>query len=221
MEEIWKDIEGYEGLYQVSNLGRIKRCSRKNMDSKARQRTFKELILKENIDKSGYCYVNLYKNEKKAYKIHRLVAQTFIPNIQKKPQVNHKDGNKKNNTVKNLEWVTREENIQHAYKNNLIRSLKIPKEELLDLYFNKKYTLKAIGNIYGYSDDAVRRVFFNYGFKVSRNKSRVNVTKEWLAEQLKQGKTQKMISQEYNISSGYLSELCKKYNYYKDRKPKN
>lgn len=219
MEEIWKDIKGYEGLYKISNLGNVLRCKKIKIDKKRRKRTFEDLILKVNIDKNGYKYVNLYNKNKQAYKIHRLVAQAFIPNQENKPQVNHIDGNKENNRVNNLEWVTRKENIRHAYKNELIRSFKISKETLYNLYFNKKYTLKEIGKIYGYSEDAVRRVFCNYGFQVARNNARINITKKWLIEQLKSGKTQKMIAKEYNISSGHLSELCKKYNLYKDKKP--
>ena len=131
MEEIWKDIQGYEGLYQVSNLGRVKRNYRENIDSKGRKRIFNESIIKPNIDKGGYFYVNLYKNGKKEIqKNHRLVCNTFIANPENKPQVNHIDGNKENNNVNNLEWVTIQENIQHAYKNNLIKSLKIELNEM-------------------------------------------------------------------------------------------
>lgn len=93
MEEIWKDIEGYEGLYQVSNMGRVK--SLKN-----------DIILKPYILR-GYEKVLLYKNKKrKHFQIHRLVAMAFIPNPDNKPQVNHKDENKTNNCVDNLEWCT-------------------------------------------------------------------------------------------------------------------
>ena len=219
MKEIWKDIKGYEGLYKISNLGNVLRCKKIKIDSKGRKRIFEDLILKANINKNGYKYVNLHNKKKQAYKIHRLVAQTFIPNQENKPQVNHIDGNKENNRVDNLEWVTGKENIRHAYKNNLIKSLKIPKEILYNLYFKKKYTLKEIGRIYGYSEDAVRRLFHSYGFQVARNNARIEITKKWIIEQLKSDKTQKMIAKEYNISSGYLSELCKKYNLYKDGKP--
>lgn len=92
MEEIWKDIEGYEGLYQVSNLGRV-RSLRRN------------IIFKNRIERSGYEGVYLYKN--KGYKyflIHRLVANAFISNPDNLPQVNHKDENKLNNCISNLEW---------------------------------------------------------------------------------------------------------------------
>lgn len=110
--EIWKDIENYEGSYLVSNCGRIK--SLKNGETR------KDKILKFIKNKCGYLYVNLYKNNKyKSKTIHRLVAQAFIPNLNNLPQINHIDGNKENNNISNLEWCTRSENIKHAYKNGL------------------------------------------------------------------------------------------------------
>lgn len=108
MEEIWKDIKDFEGLYQISNFGKVKN-SRTNR------------ILKNKKDKDGYLYVILSKKSKiKALKIHRLVGMAFILNIKNKPQINHIDGNKENNNVENLEWCTHEENMKHAWKNNLM-----------------------------------------------------------------------------------------------------
>ena len=112
MEEIWKDIEGYEGLYQVSNLGRVK--SLKRIQKFYHNRSDKIL----NLTKcgAGYFKIILSKNGvNKNHMIHRLVAQAFILNPENKPTVNHKDGNKHNNCVDNLEWATYSENIQHAY----------------------------------------------------------------------------------------------------------
>lgn len=98
MDEIWKDIKGYEGLYQVSNLGRVKSLG--NLQNK------KEKLLKTNIC-NGYYAVYLYKNSKKKICLcHRLVAEAFIPNPKNLPFVNHKDDNKLNNRMDNLEWRT-------------------------------------------------------------------------------------------------------------------
>lgn len=106
MEEIWKDIKGYENEYLVSNLGRIK--SIKNG---------KNLIMKLDTEKKGYLSVKLYKNGKrKSYKVHRLVAIAFIENPYNKPEVNHIDAIRSNNNVNNLEWVTSKENIEHQVK---------------------------------------------------------------------------------------------------------
>lgn len=119
MNEIWKAIKGYEGLYQVSNLGRVLSNGRKCVTR----------IMKAQRNTKGYYYVNLFKYGKRTpVLIHRLVAETFIPNIENKGTVNHIDGNKLNNSVNNLEWNTCSENIKHAYANGLkqaVRSKKI------------------------------------------------------------------------------------------------
>lgn len=110
-EEIWKDIEGYEGRYQVSNLGRVK--SIKHYDSRGHLRA--ERVLKPTNDWDGYLRVNLYKNRVQVNKtIHRLVAEAFIPNPENKPTVNHIDENKTNNNVNNLEWATMKEQNSHG-----------------------------------------------------------------------------------------------------------
>lgn len=108
MEEIWKDVEGWEGEYKISNFGRIL--------SKKRNKGWVEL--KGSIDTGGYNYLCLYsKKEKRVQKwMHRLVAIYFIPNPNNHHDVNHKDGNKLNNRVDNLEWVNRRENVAHANK---------------------------------------------------------------------------------------------------------
>ena len=112
LKEVWKDIKGYEGLYQVSNMGKIKSLKFSHGN--------KEKILKGNKEKFGYLVVTLYKNKgRKNFKIHRLVAETFIPNPKNLPQVNHIDGNKQNNRIDNLEWCTAKENTNHAHKTGL------------------------------------------------------------------------------------------------------
>lgn len=115
MKEIWKDIPEYEGYYQISNLGRIKSLISFN----GHKFIHKEKILKP--QKNRYLTVRLAKNKNiKQYTVHRLVAKVFLLNKENKPCVNHIDGNKYNNNINNLEWVTYKENTAHAYKNNLI-----------------------------------------------------------------------------------------------------
>lgn len=105
MEEVWKDIRGYEGYYQISSCGRIKSLDRKVKHLKGGYAIKKGKILKQCYDKDGYLLVVLYKNNKKrTRRVHRLVAMAFIPNPNNYPQINHRDEDKTNNTVQNLEW---------------------------------------------------------------------------------------------------------------------
>lgn len=138
MEELWKDIKGYEGLYKISNTGKVKSL-------------YKNRILKPRIKENDYLIVSLYKNKQdKKFYIHRLVAEAFIENKDKKQFVNHKDFNKSNNCVQNLEWVTRIENFRHyqyskkwndTFKNRdkklaskTLQRVKENKGKILDLY---------------------------------------------------------------------------------------
>lgn len=114
-QEIWKDIEWYEWLYQVSNLGRVKRLE-KVINNQRWLFILEEQILKGSMS-LWYKRVTLSKNLiKKDYKIHRLIAQAFIPNPDNKPFINHKNWIRNDNTIDNLEWCTPKENVNHSYK---------------------------------------------------------------------------------------------------------
>jgi hypothetical protein len=118
--EIWKDIQGYEGIYQISNLGRIKSLHRDYTNGR---------ILNPAKNNRGYLRLGLSGNGKVRYdSVHRLVAETFIPNPKNLPEVNHIDGNKLNNRVENLEWVTKGENQAHAYKTGLRKTTERQRE---------------------------------------------------------------------------------------------
>ena len=109
--EVWKDVAGYEGVYQVSNKGNVRSVARK--DSIGRKCGGR--MLKPGYDKDGYLRVNIYKNGKQKTRfIHRLVAGAFVPNPNGYSEINHRDENKVNNYANNLEWCTRECNVNHG-----------------------------------------------------------------------------------------------------------
>lgn len=121
--EIWKDINGYEGYYQISNKGNVR-----SLDRFDGVHDRQETILKPNLKQNGYLQVGLRKHStRKWIGVHRLVAIHFIENPDNKPQVNHIDGNKQNNNVENLEWVTAKENQNHATRIGLRKNM--PKGE--------------------------------------------------------------------------------------------
>lgn len=130
MKEIWKDIFNYEGLYQVSNTGKVKSLERKSFNGHVLI-TNKERFLKFGNNGNGYLFVNLSKdNTQKRLYVHRLVAFAFIPNPLNKETVNHKDGNKLNNCVENLEWCSQKENNQHARRTGLIKITEETKKKI-------------------------------------------------------------------------------------------
>jgi len=116
----WKQIKGYEGIYEVSNTGLVKALPRTWKTGKNLIRTKEEHILKNMIRREGYYFVTVTKDSKQvqAY-VHRFVAEAFLPNIFSKKCINHKDGNKLNNKVDNLEWATYRENNMHALNSGL------------------------------------------------------------------------------------------------------
>lgn len=153
--EIWKDIKGYEGYYQVSNMGRIKSLPRKIYNSgilgKNKFYITKEKILKGRLDKKGYLRVVLCKNNKKKdYLIHRLTIEAFKKNVDNKPCINHIDGNKTNNKLDNLEWCTYSENLTHAYKMNLKKRIRNIETYCIRLTKYNTFRVVIEGKEYGY-----------------------------------------------------------------------
>ncbi len=142
MKEIWKDIEGYDGRYQVSNLGYVRRVHIYRYSE-----PFKVLAIRK--ARNGYLRVGLCNNSKvKFVSIHRLVAETFIPNPNNYSCVNHIDGNKENNRCDNLEWCTHSYNNKEAYRLGLakISKQKIERMRILGLNSGKKVIQKDFDN---------------------------------------------------------------------------
>lgn len=114
---VWKDIKGFEGFYQISSEGKIRSLDRYTKHKCGKIQFNKGKELKINTNNKGYLYIMLYKNSKyKKFYIHRLVAETFLEQNEFKNEVNHKDGNPKNNNLENLEYVTHKENMIHMSK---------------------------------------------------------------------------------------------------------
>ena len=133
VEEIYKDIKDLEGLYQVSNLGNVKSLNY--------HRSGKSKLLKPGKDKNGYLFVILSKNGKmKTFRVHRLVAETFIPNPNNLPCVNHKDENPSNNNISNLEWCDYQYNNSYGNHNK-----KIVEVQVLKGHYNPKYSTLLTG----------------------------------------------------------------------------
>lgn len=165
MKEIWKDIKGYEGYYQVSNLGRVKSLDRIN------SRGFQMIGKPLNINKlvSGYCTVSLCKNGKPIIcLVHRLVAETFIPNPENLPCVNHKDENPSNNCVDNLEWCTHLYNMNYGTRNkrlsenhkgviNTHKSTPILQYSLDNKFIKEYPSMAEVNRQLGYSQAGISR----------------------------------------------------------------
>ena len=200
--EIWKDIKGYEGMYKVSNLGRVMSIRRK-VNGPRGYKTIKQKILKIGKNNFGYSTVTLSKHGKSHRKqVHRLVALAFIPNVNNLPQINHIDGNKSNNVVENLEWITNRDNVIHAYNMGLKKTIQIDKNLLIDLYVNKKYAAMNIAKIMNVSVGTIINNLEKNGIAIrgheGANKKFI-ITKEFLEKELKT-KTVKEIANELGCS---------------------
>ena len=158
MKEKWKTIDGYP-KYRVSNFGRVLSLCKYGTDRR---------FLKPVYHKDGYLFVHLcYKGTNKIIDIHRLVGQYFCDNKFNKPQINHKDGNKENNRVDNLEWVTSKENIAHAtyvlgcYQSKNVKINKVIADKIRAEYKPRIVTIKYLANKFKVSMPTIRRVLSN------------------------------------------------------------
>lgn len=160
--ETWKDVVGYEGYYQISNLGTLKSLNR-IVKHKKGTLSVRERIISPYISTFGYPSVRMTKgNITKNFKIHRLIAEMFIPNPENKPQVNHINGVKTDNRIENLEWVTHSENLNHALEKSLrimpsgtnVYNSKLTEVIVLTArkrYSSEKISYQKLANEYGVS----------------------------------------------------------------------
>ena len=168
--EIWKDVKGYEGEYQVSNLGRVKSLPREIRNGEGTTRKIGGYYLKTHSNKNDYVKVNL---SGKSFRVHRLVAEAFIPNEENKPQINHINGIKCDNRIENLEWCTSKHNMNH----NLVLGVTPLGEKHKKSKLNSKQVLeikrlikegkqhKEIAKIYGVSDRTINAINKNLIWK--------------------------------------------------------
>lgn len=150
-QEEWRDIEGYEGMYQISNLGRVKSLARKGRPQ--------ERILLASNNGFGYLVVTLCRGTQKTFKIHTLVVHAFIGIQPSKHQVNHIDGNKENNALSNLEYCTPQENTRHAWESGLCTyTKKLTAEDVIEIrrLYNAGGTTHAkLGKMFGVHDSMI------------------------------------------------------------------
>jgi hypothetical protein len=169
--EIWKDISGYEGQYQISNLGTVQSLTRIDAQNHIRY----SQIMKPKLDDKGYYQIILCQNGKhKSLSLHRLLAKHFISNPNNLPCINHIDGNPKNNLLENLEWCTYSENTIHAYKTGLMKlgnghgRAKLTTEQVLEirkLYKPNIYSFNMLAKQFGVTKQSIVSIVLRRNWK--------------------------------------------------------
>lgn len=191
IKEVWKPVKGFKGVYIVSNHGNLKSLDREFVDSIGRRRPVKGINKSCWSDKDGYIVSRIsYKGKTHICKLHRLVAEAFIPNIENKPCVNHINGFKSDNEVSNLEWVTVKENNIHAH--DLVwraydKGTKLPDKDIVSVYnmfisgdavskISKDFNL-TLTHVYSIlKGNCHKRLFSLYSLKINKSRKDRNMT---------------------------------------------
>lgn len=204
MEE-WRDISGYEGLYMISNKGRIMSCIKWNGHEYVKEKR----IINGWVGESGNCnykrkLVLLMKNgERKYFKVHRLVAKTFLQNPENKEVVNHIDGNPLNNELSNLEWATQRENVNHAWKNGLMGECYLDHKKGIITDYQNGATVREIETKYKCSWKSVRKMLIEEGIRIipnSERKTKYQIDMSKLLNGFKKGKRNVDLAKEFNTN---------------------
>lgn len=232
MNEEWRPASGYEGIYEVSNLGNVRSVSRTITDYRGFKRSKKGKIIHQGISISGYniaCLCNGKLTKEKQALVHRLVAQAFIPNPENKPQVNHIDGNKLNNHVENLEWATGSENQKHAVEHGLRVGLQGDKHpdaaltseqvsEIRKKITNNEATLNELVNQYNLSYSTIYKAATGLKYKncntppvvLSRKKYSDELANEICHERYTNNVSIEELAQQHNIAPSTVYMLLRR-----------
>ena len=213
MEE-WRDIPGYEGLYQVSDFGQIKSLDRLVKNGENSSHIKKGRIRKQAVTSTGYKMVNLSVNKKvKYFKVHRLVMAAFFGESQL--TVNHKDGNPINNHISNLEYCTQAENLEHALNTGLRKSYRIYEKEILADY-KKGMSVNEIVDKYKTSFKSINHLLDKNGLEKRKRGSfhnKYNIDLEELKDMFDDGIKNKEIANHFNTNTSLIAR--RKYQYKK------
>lgn len=208
MKEIYKEIEGYEGIYEVSNMGNVKSLYKNNI-----------LTPKKHNITNNYVSlaVALYKNKiQKEKVVARLVAETFIPNPENKPCVNHIDNNPLNNNINNLEWVTHKENTAHIIDSGRFKKIDIEKIEGIKNMHRDNFTINEIAKEYDCSNSNIIYILkTHYKNYISKNKLLHDSKVTDIQKYLNQGMSVVEIATLYNCSTKNIYIFIKRNNIYK------
>ena len=207
--EEWKDIKGYEGMYLISNFGRVMTLSRERSNGKSSYRMSTNLM-RQTLTTTGYYKVELTKNKnRKSKRVHRLVAEMFVANPYKYSVVNHIDGNPLNNYHENLEWCTQQDNVIHALDTGMKDSFYLDKKSLSYLYLDKNMSPNEIAELFGISRIPIDELIWEYGIK-KEHSTKYGITENYLIKELQKNRKISDIAKEVGCDQSLISMYKKR-----------